>query len=124
MKKLMTLLASAMIMFIFSSCCNNTPSGVADSYHSALKSGNFEKAMSFTTMKDNAEDVSAYVLKLEGMEYELVSYEIISEEIAEDGKTAKVKVKTSANSTMGKDEDKESTVNLELIDDKWLIKVM
>jgi hypothetical protein len=100
---------------------SSSPKDVVDKYHSLLKSGKIEKAMALTTYSD--EEIKQQVEKYEGLKFELKSYEILSEEIAEDGKTAKVKVKTSFTSTMTKDvKEQENSIELELIDGIWKIK--
>ncbi|MDX9799155.1 MAG: hypothetical protein RBT05_09895 [Bacteroidales bacterium] len=100
---------------------SSSPKDVVDKYHSLLKSGKIEKAMALTTYSD--EEIKQQVEKYEGLKFELKSYEILSEEIAEDGKTAKVKVKTTFTSTMAKDvKEQEDSIELELIDGIWKIK--
>ncbi len=117
----LVLVASALI-FGCSKGKSSTPTDVVDKYHSLLKSGKIEKAMALTTASD--EEIKQQVEKYEGMKFELKSYEILSEEIAEDGKTAKVKVKTSFTSTMVEGvKDQESTLKLELIEGLWKVKI-
>ena len=89
----------------------STPKNTVNEYYSFLKSGKVEKALSLTTMSD--EEIKKEVAKYEGFKFDLKDYEILSEEIVEDGKTATVKVKYSFTSTMSdKTENKEDKIKL------------
>jgi predicted 3-demethylubiquinone-9 3-methyltransferase (glyoxalase superfamily) len=125
MKNILKSICLALIAsFIIVSCGGNkssNPKDVVNEYYSLLKNGKIEKALSYTTKSQ--EEIKQEVSKYEGFKFELKNYEILSEEIAEDGKTAKVKVKYSFTSTMtDKLEEEDHTVKLEKIDEAWKIK--
>ncbi len=123
MKKLMTLLASAMIMILVSSCCSNSPKSVVENYYKAIKAGDYEKALSYTEIGSDKEATAAFIEKVSGIEYKLDKYEVIDEVIALDGKTATVKVKISFSTNFGNETDLEEMESLELIDGEWKIKL-
>lgn len=124
MKKLTVILCALVAVFCLASCnSTSTPTGVVKAYHDALSSGNYEKAVSYTVLTDK-EDIDGYAAKLKEFEYKVLSYEILSETISEDGESAVVEVKRTTSSTMNK-EPKESTekVNLSKVDGKWKIRI-
>ncbi len=122
MKKLIIILCAFLATVGIISCgSSNTPSGVVKEYYKALSAGKYEKAVSMTTIQ-NQEDIKAYAQKLEGAGFKVSSYEILSEEIADDGENAVVEVKiatsTSDNPTPKEDNKK---VRLKKMDGKWRI---
>ena len=124
MKKLTVILCALVAVFCLASCnSTSTPTGVVKAYHDALSSGKYEKAVTYTVMTDQ-EDLDGYAQKLKDCEYKVLSYEILSETISEDGESAVVEVKRTTSSTLNK-EPKESTdkVNLKKVDGKWKIRI-
>lgn len=124
MKKLTVILCALVAVFCLASCnSTSTPTGVVKAYHDALSSGNYEKAVTYTVLTDQ-EDLDGYAKKLKDCEYKVLSYEILSETISEDGESAVVEVKRTTSSTLSK-EPKESTdkVNLKKVDGKWKIRI-
>lgn len=124
MRKLLMIICMMMFAaFVFNACSSNqdAPKDVVREYYEQFKNGNFEKALSYTAKSD--QEIKKEVEKLEGFKLKLKSYEIISEEIAEDGKSAKVKVRFIASSDF-QDEEKEQNevVRLEKINGIWKIK--
>jgi len=122
MKKLIIILCAFVASLGLISCgSSNTPSGVVKEYYKALSAGKYEKAVSMTTMTDQ-ENIKGYAQKLEGAGYKVSSYEILSEEIAEDGENAVVEVKITT-STKDEPTPKEETkrVRLKKMDGKWRI---
>jgi hypothetical protein len=124
MKKLSVILCALVAVFCLASCnSTSTPTGVVKAYHDALSSGNYEKAVTYTTLTSQ-EDLDGYAKKLKDLEYKVLSYEVLSETISEDGENAVVEVKRTTTSSMNK-EPKESTdkVKLSKVDGKWKIKI-
>ncbi len=124
MKKLTVILCALVAVFCLASCnSTSTPTGVVKAYHDALSSGNYEKAVTYTTLTSQ-EDLDGYAKKLKDLEYKVLSYEVLSETISEDGETAVVEVKRTTTSSMNK-EPKESTdkVKLSKVDGKWKISI-
>lgn len=114
------------IVFAFitlgTSCSSPTPSDTVKSYYEAMKAGDFEKACKYTDIADQS-DVESFAAALREFGYELVSYEIISEKVAEDGQSATVNSK-SLQKTVFNEEPMEDLheFNLTKEDGKWLIK--
>lgn len=124
MKKLSVILCALVAVFCLASCnSTSTPTGVVKAYHDALSSGDYEKAVTYTTLTSQ-EDLDGYAKKLKDLEYKVLSYEVLSETISEDGETAVVEVKRTTTSSMNK-EPKESTdkVKLSKVDGKWKISI-
>lgn len=124
MKKLSVILCALVAVFCLASCnSTSTPTGVVKAYHDALSSGDYEKAVTYTTLTSQ-EDLDGYAKKLKDFEYKVLSYEVLSETISEDGETAVVEVKRTTTSSMNK-EPKESTdkVKLSKVDGKWKISI-
>ena len=107
---------------LFVSCGSSSPKDVTNSYYKALQKGDFEKALSYTTMVDDQE-IQKEINKMEGMDFKIPEYEIISEEISDDGQTAVVEVKYKFTSAFNS-EPEETTNKVTLIkqDGKWKIK--
>ena len=111
-------------VFCLASCnSTSTPTGVVKAYHDALSAGNYDKAVTYTVLTDK-EDIDGYAAKLKDYEFKVLSYEILSETISEDGESAVVEVKRTTSSSLSK-EPKESTdkVNLKKVDGKWKIRI-
>ncbi len=124
MKKLTVILCALVAVFCLASCNSaSSPTGVVKSYLDALSSGDYEKAISYTELTDK-EDIDGYAKKLKDVEYKVLSYEVLSETISEDGESAVVEVKKTAASTLNKN-PKETTdkVKLSKVDGKWKIRI-
>lgn len=128
MKKSVILLASLALMFIFSACGgDNSPKGVAETYCEAVIDGDIETVFDMMEGSDKATDEEkAFWIGMARDKFSKQAeakggfdkFEVLSEEIAEDGQTAKVKVKF----TFKDGSDKEETVRLILIDGDWKLK--
>ena len=124
MKKLNVILCALVVVFCLVTCNSaSTPTSVVKSYLDALSSGDYEKAISYTELTDK-EDIDGYAKKLKDVEYKVLSYEILSETISEDGESAVVEVKKTATNTLNKN-PKETTdkVKLSKVDGKWKIRI-
>ena len=124
MKKLNVILCALVVVFCLVTCNSaSTPTSVVKSYLDALSSGDYEKAISYTELTDK-EDIDGYAKKLKDVEYKVLSYEVLSETISEDGESAVVEVKKTATNTLNKN-PKETTdkVKLSKVDGKWKIKI-
>lgn len=125
MKRILGALSLILVVSVLIIGCGgnktSTPKDAVNEYYSLMKSGKMEKAMALTTMTD--EEIKKEIAKYEGFKLEIKNYEIVSEQIAEDGQSAKVKVKFSFTSSMtDKVEEQTSTVKLNLIEGVWKIK--
>lgn len=105
------------------SCGSSSPKDVTNSYYKALQKGDFEKALSYTTVVGDEDEIQKEIKKMEGLDVKIPEYEIVSEEISEDGQTAVVEVKYTFTSSFNS-EPEESTNKVKLIkqDGKWKIK--
>lgn len=131
MKKLilgLILAVGAMITFTACSGSEATPTDVTKAYYECLVKHDFKGALDLCCKKDGKLLTDEEKKQLDGMmqakltdektKAELVEkFEVGAETIAQDGKTAVVKVKTTTAS--GKVQDVES--NCTLIDGKWYI---
>ncbi|GEM_PF-3446397 len=109
MKKLLILASIAMVAMFSVNCgggAGQTPSDVVDAYYSAAVKGDFEKALTYTTV--TSEEATQLVAKVKGLGGVISSYEIISETVAEDGQSAVVEVKYSG-SALGMEITDETT---------------
>lgn len=122
MKRILLVLSIVATGLLMASCGSSSPKEVTNNYYKALQKGDFEKALSFTTL-DDQEEVKKEIEKMKGLEVKIPEFEIISEEIAEDGENAVVEVKYKFTSSFNT-EPEESTNNVKLIkkDGKWKIK--
>lgn len=113
------MIATAAIMF---SCSSPTPKDVTSSYYKAIQKGDFEKAMGYTTVEDN-EEIKKEVDKMKGLEIKISDFEIVSEEISDDGESAEVEVKYKFTSSFNSEpEESTNKVKLTKEDGKWKIK--
>ena len=121
MKKIIVIVCAVVMACCMTSCSSSSPSAVVKEYYKALKAGDFEKALSYTTITDQKE-VQKHVKKLQGAELKVLDYEVLAEKIAEDGESAVVTVKSTVSSAYS-DEPQEATKDLELVkvDGKWKI---
>ena len=86
-----------------------------------MQKGDFEKALSYTDMTDS-EEIQKYAEKMQSYALNISEYEIVKEEIAEDGNSATVEAKYTYTSEFNKNPE-ENTQTLDLIkkDGKWVI---
>ena len=128
MKNLRFVLVALMaltISFNFSSCKKAAePKDVVSKWWDALIKKDVDKAFTYIYFEEGTEqeEIDALKAKYKGiLEYTqgIKSYEIISEEISEDGKTATVKVKL----VFGNGEENEDDVDLIKVDEGWKLKL-
>jgi len=121
MKKLIIIFCAVFAIFGMTSCKSPSPSDTVKEYYSALQKPDYQKALSCTDITDQ-DEIQKQLEKLEGFETKIVDYEILSETISEDGKSAVVETKYSMTSSFNK-EPKEDTKKLDLVkvDGKWKI---
>lgn len=109
-------------MALFAVACNtNDPAKIVQNYFEAFEKGDYKKAMSLTTIESN-EEIESQVKKMEGMELKISDFEIVSENISDDGQTAEVEVKYSFSSVFNKPKESSQTIELVKQDGKWKIK--
>jgi len=121
----------AICLFTFSSCSSESPGDAAKKYMNYMKSGDYDKfvdgiAVGEDTPKD---EVEAGKTMLKAMMEKgkkqvdakggIKDIEIVSEEIEEDGKAARVVLKT----TYGDGSTEEKPTNMVLEKGKWKMKV-
>lgn len=131
MKKLMYYGAMFVVVLVLISCSSNSPSNALKKYTTALQEQNYEKfveGINFSNANPEkaAREKEGFVslmkekgertLKEKGG---LKSVKMISEEIAEDGKTAVVKYKQ----VYGNGEETESIQKMVKVDGKWLMDI-
>jgi len=111
------------VALLLVSCGSSSPKDVTNSYYKALQKGDYEKALSYTTAVDDKDEIQKEIKKMEGLDVKIPEYEIVSEEISDDGQTAVVEVKYKFTSSFNS-EPEESTNKVKLIkqDGKWKIK--
>lgn len=122
MKKLLLFISVIMVALLMAACSSSSPKDVTDNYYKALQKGDFEKALSYSTLEDN-EEMQKEIEKLKGIEMDIKDYEIVSETISEDGQTAEVEVRYHFTSSFNS-EPKESVNHVKLVkqDGKWKVK--
>lgn len=130
MKKLMLAFSVVSFMILFVSCSgtgnSNSPSAAAEAYYKAMKSGDFEKALSYSLIADD-NDKQMVISALEEMRkggFEIKDFKIISEEILEDGENAHVKVEVTTVPKQGQ-EPETDTDNLSAmkVNGVWMVGV-
>lgn len=122
MKRTALLIASFMFLaFTFVGCKETTPSSIASDCIEYVKDGNYEAYVN--TFNMNAEEKAQLQEMFEKKGEETLkqykgieSYEIIEENISEDGLKATVKAKI----TYGNGETKEEKFRFVKVDDQWL----
>ncbi len=120
MKKISFFLSFIFLSLLLIACKPSTPSDVVDNYYTSLTKGDFEKALTYTTAND--EEVKKQVEKMNGLEVKIPKYEILSEEVSEDGESAMVEVKYTFTSAFNA--EPEETTNQEKlvqVDGEWKI---
>jgi len=121
MKKIALIVSAVLMVFAFSSCSKTSPKDVANDYYAALQKGDFEKALSYTDMTDS-EEIQKNAQKMQGIALNISDYEILNEEITEDGNSATVEVKYTYTSVFNDNpEEKTNKLNLVKVDGKWVI---
>lgn len=108
MKKVLGLLSLIAVMFVMMSCGgSNTPSGVTEKAFKCLKDKDYKGYADLINIKNTGERTEAEVRQeLTGLltekvskgiekDGEIESYKVLSEEIAEDGNTAMVKMQVA-----------------------------
>lgn len=132
MKKLIYFLMSAIALLLVVSCSSsNTPSGAMKTYLSAVESGDYEKFVDGIHMKnvkpddmaETKEGMTAMLKEKASKDLEkrggLKSFEILSEEISEDGNTAVVEFKQ----VYGNGDEVNSEQKMVKVDGKWLMDI-
>ncbi|MDR2009826.1 MAG: DUF4878 domain-containing protein [Bacteroidales bacterium] len=125
MKKLLSLLLCTVILSgLLVSCSGggNTASDYASGYYEAMMKGDYKKAVKIMN-PDKPEEAEMLVQKLEEIGkagYAVKKYEVVSEELAEDGESAKVDFKVLVVNKAG-EEPKETneTLKVRKVDGKW-----
>lgn len=115
MKKTFSLLFAAMMVcaLTFVGCQKNTPRAYVDKVYTAMKNKDFETVVDMMPDSEKAskedKDGAIEMMKLfDGFSGGVKDYEIVSEEISNDGKTATVRVKV----TYGTGEVEEENTHL------------
>lgn len=119
MKKLVVLIIIVASIFGMSACKSASPSDTVKAYYEALQVPDYEKALSYTDISDQ-EEIQKQLEKFKGFNMKVVSFEILSEKISEDGNSATVDVKQSVTSSFNETpEESTKTLNLVKVDGKW-----
>ncbi|MCR5312187.1 MAG: DUF4878 domain-containing protein [Bacteroidaceae bacterium] len=126
MKKII-FLAISMCMFLLTGCTKQSPSSVVEKFIVSMKEDKYVEAMEMMQFSESVSDeekeewtglmetkMSESLAEKGGIE----SYEIVSEEIFDDGKAAHVVYSI----VYGNGETGEETVSLVKQEDKWLIE--
>ena len=124
MKRFISFAVIAMVALSFSfggggrSSSSDSAQKYVENYLNAIKSENFEKVAGYLGYE--GEEAKALVTKYEAAKREdgytkLVKYELLSEELSEDGNEARIKVKE----TMSDKGEKETLYRVKKIDGKW-----
>ena len=123
MKKFLMYILACVFTMSLASCGGggSNPSAAAKSCYDDVFAGDFKGAVEqmHFSQELTAEEKDQFAALLQGFwSTEYKSYEITGEEVAEDGKTAKVFMKITEE---GKDEPKEETVKMVNVDGTWLV---
>lgn len=130
MKKVFYFSLMIMAMVIMASCSQDTPSKAAAKYSGYIQSGDFDEFVEGIAFdekvtpeqaKEQKETLSALLKEKAAKEFEkkggLKSIEVLSEEVSEDGNSAKVKMKY----TYGNGETENQNMELIKKDGKWMM---
>ena len=126
MKKITLILSTVILAVVFCACgSSSSPKAVVNDYYKALMDGDFEKAMTYTTIENN--EIQGQIEKLNGIKFQVHDYEILNEVIDKENNTATVQVKykyTTIFNDTDNAEGEEDTKDIELVkkDGKWKIK--
>lgn len=121
MKKFIILLCAVAAVFGMTSCKKASPTDTVNAYYKALQAGDYEKAFTYTDITDK-EEVKKQIEKFQGFNVKIVSYEILSETISDDGNSAVVEVKQSTTSAFNETPEEETKkLDLVKVDGKWLL---
>lgn len=129
MKKLVSLAVAAMVVFSFAfvgckgAAKSDSPSKVVEKAMKCAVDKDYEGMIKYfddgTASEEDLKQAAAFI----GMGYEMVgglkSYEVLGEEIAEDGMSAKVKLKV----VNGQDEERETEAEVEKTDKGWVLRL-
>ncbi|MFA5541986.1 MAG: hypothetical protein WC984_09955, partial [Bacteroidales bacterium] len=114
MKRLVLVLSIAVMAALLMFGCKGeksaSPTDVVNSYYQNIKDGKIEKALSYTDKTDD--EIKTEAAKFEGFQIKLNEYKIVSEEISEDGQSAKVKEKSKSGAVYRMDLQAEDTIVL------------
>ena len=121
MKRLFVILCAVVAVFGLISCKSSSPSATVEAYYKALQAGDYEKALSYTDITDQKE-IQRQIEKFKAFDIKIVDFEVLSENVSEDGNSATVKVKITETSP-SREAPEEGTKELELVkvDGKWKI---
>ncbi len=130
MKKLFGAIMMLACVLCFASCGGaDTPTAVAEKSIQCLQDQDYKGYVDLLNVEaEEGEDLAANkenaVALIQGKAAQFIekrggikSYEVLSEEIAEDGNSAKVKMKV----VYGDDKEDEQTVKLVKVDDEWKV---
>lgn len=121
MKKLIVVLCVIAAVFGMTSCKSTSPSDVVKDYYKALQAGDFQKAMTYTDLASD-EEIQKQIQKYQNFDVKVVSYEVLSETISDDGNSAVVEVKHAVTSSFDSEPtEKTDKLNLVKVDGKWKI---
>ena len=86
-----------------------------------ITKGDYEKALSYTDLTDQ-EEIQQQIAKFKAFDVKVTDFEVVSEEIAEDGNSATVCVSVTQTSSMDKEpKTKENKLQMVKVDGKWKI---
>ena len=119
MKKLIVILCAFVAVFGLTSCKSSSPSDTVKAYYKALQAGDYEKALSYTDITDQ-EVIQKQIEKCKELDFKVVDFEILSENVSEDGNSATVEVKTSVTFE-GETDEATQKLKLVKVDGKWKI---
>ena len=129
MKKLLSFILALAVAGVVTSCGGgaSTPSAAAKTYTQYMADGDYEKLVEAIHFEDPSTAASSKAMLVamltekgkESLEEKggLKSFEIVSETISEDGLTAEVEIVQ----TFGDGSTDETTMDLVLVDGKWLM---
>lgn len=132
MKKILYLSLMAIVSLLIASCSNNSPGSALKHYMDAMNDKNFEEVADGIAFKEGLtpeqqqQEREGWITLLQDkaeksaeQQGAIKSFEIISEEISEDGTTAEVKYKQVFEDGT----EKEGTQAMVKRDGKWLMDV-
>lgn len=126
MKKILSILFAVVCMYMMAACTAEAPTSVTETYLNDLMNGKYQELVDNLHFKNemSTEDKQNLVLMLESKAEKTVEkngaiqgYEIVSEEISEDGESAVVKY----NLKYAEKTEANQKVNLVKVDGKWMV---